>query len=226
MSNKTCYLVPQSLWWNHCYLFSESLIGLEVQCETRIVFLNDETCCLLDCLCSDATLLSLLIMMKMVMKKIMMNDKDGDDKKRFVFYDENICDASMRRKKDVVHDAQQTILFVWEITMSVTRVQCIPLHFPPKHTTPTDVSTHCEALKEYNSMESVQVETHTTIIHYSPLIAFDSLLKKKRDTYHDGGWRGWRKNDGVAGKAIYAENPTFSRAILAYVWLLICVKDS
>ena len=78
-------LVPQSLRWNHSDLIDETLVGaisqkspettisyrssawvweeggieihsLEIKGETRVVFLNEDSGCLLDSLCADSTL--------------------------------------------------------------------------------------------------------------------------------------------------------------------------
>lgn len=49
------YLVPQPLAGNHCDLIADALVGLEVECEFRVVSLDDDLCGLLDRLRPDAT---------------------------------------------------------------------------------------------------------------------------------------------------------------------------
>lgn len=56
MGDKTGHLIAQSLGWNDGYLIANTLVCLKVEREARVVFLDDDTRGLLDCLGANATL--------------------------------------------------------------------------------------------------------------------------------------------------------------------------
>jgi len=48
-------LIAQLLARNDCNLLTYPLVGVEVQCQTCVILLNDHPCRLLDGLCSNST---------------------------------------------------------------------------------------------------------------------------------------------------------------------------
>ena len=60
MGDITSDSVTQPLRGDDGYLISQPLVGLEVQGEARVVLLDDDACCLLDCFCPHTNLPLLL----------------------------------------------------------------------------------------------------------------------------------------------------------------------
>merc|ERR1711973_870130 len=55
MCDTSSNLVAKFLAWDDCNLLADSFVGVEVVCQSSVVFLDDDTSCFLDCLCTDTT---------------------------------------------------------------------------------------------------------------------------------------------------------------------------
>ena len=56
MGYESTDLVPQLLAGNNCNFFTYSFVGMEIECQSSVVFLDDNSGCLLNSLCSYTTL--------------------------------------------------------------------------------------------------------------------------------------------------------------------------
>lgn len=56
MSNESSDLIPQLATGKDCNLFTDTFVGIEIQCQFRIVLLNDDPGRLFDRLCTNTTL--------------------------------------------------------------------------------------------------------------------------------------------------------------------------